>query len=441
MNTDEKIKEIHDSYAFGILVETGCGLPVSNALLEVAGASGTVFYSECPYSKEYQSQKFKNQGSRAVSMETVRSFLSYHFTEGMRLSAYSSDSTPVNFVYASSFQLGNYNDKSTHGWIGIWTESLGSIYFHISIHESLSRKEYIEKISQIGTDLLYHLTITDRDKIRTIPSNCCIDIVLGYDGNQMHEHEMLVSLRDEESDNFLCITDGKFVRLEELLRDKENIVLFKGSFNPPHRSHVHIAEISKEKYGTDPVFVISSSVYQKGWIDPTELSMRAEMLNDLGYSVIITKDGYFNNNTEYIRQKFKQPIIYVVGTDTLNRILESSYKILNPDDEIVLPKPSHSGGELTILKSMADIIRKLEIEKFESDFENVTFFVVNRPSNELAKDASYVKNYYTFVEEHPDFHHFSSTKIRDMKSNGDIDGIRKLVPEKIADKYINLKNG
>lgn len=214
------------------------------------------------------------------------------------------------------------------------------------------------------------------------------------------------------------------------------IVIFKGSFNPPHICHLNIAKVVEEKFGVKPVMMISSSVYQKGWIDPKDLTSRLKILNELGYSVMITKDGYFHKNTEYIRAKFKQPIVYVVGSDTLNRILESSYHILNPKDKVTLP--IFGKEEQVTLDGMSEVFRKLEIERFEYDFKDVTFFVINRPGSELSPDASYVKDYYTLVEEHPDFFYISSTKIREMKANNDIEGIRKLIPAKIFDKYINL---
>ena len=197
---------------------------------------------------------------------------------------------------------------------------------------------------------------------------------------------------------------------------KTPIIIFKGSFNPVHKNHIYIAELVEKIYGVKPIMMISANVYQKGWINSDKLLLRVEMLNDLGYSVLVNKDGYFNNNTAYIRQKFNRPIIYVVGSDTFNRILNSTYKILN---------------------NVSNTIRSIEINKFKADFENVFFVVVNRPNNKLEKDVKYVKDYYTVFAEHPDFYDISSTKIREMRVDGNYDGIRNMIPTKIYNKYIN----
>lgn len=422
---ENQIKKIHSSNAFGVFVEIGCGLPVSNALLGVSGASSTVYLAECPYSKVYQASKYgekiiDGKPARAVSLENIKHIINY----------YKVFEKPdnVNLIYVSSFQVGTNNDIATHGWIGIsYKTDNGYInkYYHISIHDSLSRENYINKIKQIGVDL-----ITSVINNTGIPSNCCID-----DCSSLPE--LLTSLQDEDEDNFICIKDGKAVRLEDLFRGQDNIVLYKGSFNPIHSAHIHNAQLAKEQYDINPVFVISSSVYQKGWIDPTEILHRTEILNDLGYSVIITKDGFFNKNTEYLRKKFTQPIIYVVGSDTLNRILDSSYDILNTRDEVVLPVfGSHTTKTHT---GMAPHLLKLEIIKFEADFVNTHFFVINRPGSELHENASRVSDYYTLVEEHENFHHISSTKIRILIEEKNFEAVKLLIPEKAYEKYINKK--
>lgn len=226
-----KIKELHESIAYGVLIETGCGLAVSSALLEVSGASNTVFFAECPYSKDFQevkygtSIKYGASTPRAVSKENLDRFIAYYEMDFKRAESKESlnkDAKKLNFIYAATFQIGEHNDISTHGWIGIWTP-VGTRYYHVSIHESMSRKEYIEKISQIGIDLLHHCTVASGFGLKAvgaiIPSNCCIDIALTSNGEQVDIGEMIFSLRNETKDNFICVKDGKLVRMEELFRE------------------------------------------------------------------------------------------------------------------------------------------------------------------------------------------------------------------------------
>jgi nicotinic acid mononucleotide adenylyltransferase len=432
-----KIEAIHASDTFGIFIEAGCGLVVGNALMEVAGSSKTVYFAECPYSKDYQKAKYDVPDNiRSVSMEMVghvahyyrTAMVNYTFMNGVE------PKEPVNFIYASSFQIGEYNDKATHGWICIFVKSKKTFfYFHVSIHDSLSRKAYLDKISQIGVDLIYHCT-TEEDPYHTVPSNCCIDMIpILPDFGDLQS--MFRSIRSEEKDNFICIKEQKLCRIEDLFRDQNVILLYKGSFNPFHNGHMEIAKQAEEKYGVKPVMVISSEVYQKGWIDTGEIEHRVMMLNKLGYSVIVTKDGFFNKNTEYIRQKFQKPIVYVVGTDTFNRILESSYKIINPDTaDIIMDKID---GSKQNLGDLSKYFRKLAVEQFEEDFENVQFFVVNRPGTELKEGTELVKNFFTLVQEHPDFHHSSSTMIRSLMEKNDIEAVRDLMPAEIFEMYIN----
>jgi nicotinic acid mononucleotide adenylyltransferase len=441
-----KIKAIHLTDAFGIIIEAGCGSPVANGLMSVEGSSNTVYFSECPYSRDIQDEKYGKIEARAVSRENVSRFISQTVVEHV------SKNEKINFIYASSFQLGEIKNSvsgSTHGWIGVWTKNLGTRYFHVSVHDSMTRVGYMDRIAGIGTDILYHCLVDSPVPLNpenrkglvakaAIPSNCCIDMALNMDRNQVDLSEVFLTLRNETEDNFICVRDGKLVRMEDLFRDQETILLYKGSFNPVHAAHVHNAEVAKAKYGVAPVFVISSSVYQKGWIEPADIKQRVETLNMLGYSVIVTKDGYFNENTKYIRKKFPQPIVYVVGSDTMNRILSSSYEILTSCyTGIVFDGEDKVSRDLS---PYSESLRSDQIKAFRTDFVNVKFFVINRPGSELHADAKHIADYYTLVEEHPEYFHISSTKIRELLASDDTESIKKLIPEKIFEKYIKTKS-
>ena len=65
-----KVKDIHNSNLYGIIVETGCSTAVTSKLMEVSGASNTIYYSLQPYSKNYEKSRY-GTFPRSVSKDFI----------------------------------------------------------------------------------------------------------------------------------------------------------------------------------------------------------------------------------------------------------------------------------------------------------------------------------------------------------------------------------
>ena len=104
-----KVKEIHESHLYGSVIETGSSTATIHKLLDVAGASKTIFRAEQPYSKLYEEELY-GKFTRSVSKEFIEAVLN---VEGERKN--------INFVLASSWQLCNSSDplQYAHGWFDL----------------------------------------------------------------------------------------------------------------------------------------------------------------------------------------------------------------------------------------------------------------------------------------------------------------------------------
>lgn len=337
------IKKIHDSNLFGIVCETGCGQPLAQALYSVSGASKTVYFSESPYSKDYQDKKFGKDDNRAVSLEKVRHMLTHYVT----------NNPECNFFYVSSFQVGDETNKvSTHGWIGLYKNE-NVRYFHVSIFEALPREEYFDTIAEIGLNLLAGNYVDHIDSIHISEVEQDLSLTLNHHLNSKNE------------ENIIWIKEGRILRFENLLRETENLFLYKGSFNPPHIAHQEVATVTKKVYSTNPIFCISTKTYGKFDITVEDLLKRVEMLNALGYDVIISKKPMFRDIVDYIRLKYQGKITLLMGSDTFDRYLDTTPEEL-PVDYVVFQRPgmllnhephvyAHLSHKLTILPEYAEI--------------------------------------------------------------------------------------
>lgn len=389
------IEEIHNSDIYGAFIETGCGIPISEALFNVAGASNTVYFAQSPYSREFFQTEYqvKNPKLRSVSPENLQSVL-----ESEKISALF-ESNKINTLYVSSFQVGDETNKiSTHGWILFkYKETLK--YYHISIHEKMSREYYIKRICENGIKLLHA-------KNESIPEECDVDITLNHDLSYDKKTTLQLISKMNTKEQFSVFYKNKVDRLESLTRENDSLIIFKGSFKPVQIAHKYIIERSIAKYHTNAVFMISVNVFQKGRQNEDSVLNRIELLNELGYPVIVCSKPFFKDNINFIRNKFdsSKKIILAMGLDTVNRLMDD-YKTNDFYD----------------------------LAKMKEDFKNINIFCFNRNGsniNEFIKDES------IFYFETTEFEEISSTKIRELLKNNDNEEIKKIVPTEIYDKVI-----
>ena len=377
--TKDKIKHLHDSDMYGIFVEMGCGTAVTSALYSVPGASKTVYFAESPYSKEHQEELF-GKASRAVSIERVDSVLETYWNKY---------SDKVNCVYAATFQIDDGDgSKSTHGWIGVRNKETKKFY-HITVPEIFQRDMIFDRIAKQGISILFG----------QIPNN--VDII--NDGEQESDINAVI---DNFSDfNLVCFSNGKLVRPEDVIRNKKRVVLYKGSFNPMHIGHMSLIKRAQERFGEDVILGLSAHPFGKNDMDSSAITMRAKILNALGFDVAVFRSGYFNENDVVLRRITKAPISYVVGSDTMDRILRSSFDVLGQTLERV---------------------RRTKLREMYLTFGKDSSFFVIRRAGDAAEYLTVDFSEFPIVETCPkgQVEQISSTEIRKAIEQQDFDFVK-----------------
>jgi hypothetical protein len=95
-------------------------------------------------------------------------------------------------------------------------------------------------------------------------------------------------------------------------------ILFPGAFNPPHWGHERMAEIADQRYGRPVTFELSITNVDKPPLDFIEISDRIEQL--AGRRVLLTRAPTFVE-----KARLAPRCVFVVGSDTLERIADPSY--------------------------------------------------------------------------------------------------------------------
>lgn len=413
----EKIKQLHDSNFYGVVVEAGCGVPLANLLFNVEGASKTIYSTFSPYSKDAQIKLFGDIKNRAVSLNNVENVLCSLVKQH----------PDINFVYYSSFQLtsATEDNKTTHGWIGVAKKVNGkwiTCIVHLSYHlHGKTRKDIISLIGDESFLFLYNFLFDN--SLTTDVSN--IDNV--YKG--FISSDTVVRLKRLDTDTkellqyismntYVCITPDDIVRVENIFRTKEEISLYKGSFRPITNAHIELVSDFNIIKDSEVFFMISIDTFDKGSQEMESIIWRVKLINKLGYTVIITRNGYFADNADFFRRKFNKPINFLLGSDTMNRIVQYSIHRKFP-----VPGSKHSQTEEWNLDT-------------DIHFTNCNFWVLIRPHNDLHNKVIDSKRVTIIGIEKNDI---SATQIRDMRRIGNIEGIRAIMPEVILDDYLKTR--
>jgi len=288
-----------------ILEEIGANTEVSHLLQQQPWSSAFIHKALSSYNQEEQVRN--TEKIRSVSEKFILQALQYY-----------QQYYPERNLFINSFQTTEEPTAVTHGYIGTKINEIQKI-FHITIPQHLNRREYQQKIWNIGLQIIHNL-LTENPIITPH-----IDQIYTIDNGQI-EQNLTQTINLMQTDSMICIDiNWKLCRIEDLTRTREGyqpIILFKGSFNPPHNGHIYQMQQAQDKYPTHkPLFSISINNYDPNKkVNAEEIQERIKRINTLWYPVVLFGSGMYADNIDLIRLKNNNEIIVTLGNDIINRI-------------------------------------------------------------------------------------------------------------------------
>ncbi len=413
MNSDKAsvyntVKTIHASPLCGTIIECGSAAAITSKLMNVPGASATVYTASQPYSKEIQEELFGDEAikfTRSVSKEFVAAVF-----ESQRRSITTKRN---NFVLVASVQMSDgIEDKLSHGWFLFYhTDMKHSKVMHFTLPRTtafISREEILDIFGNLGVAIIDAYLQNKLEYILTPGDVAMVDAAYNFDHDfwkldfDADYNFVLKSLEKADNEWFVCFRNNDFIRLEDIMRASDHFIIEKGSFNPMTHAHKGMIEAGLEfalekegDYGAKPLFMISTFRYDKPHVDVFDLMQRVKVINDHGFDVLICTSPLFYTNFDlliYNTPKSKR-FSFVVGTDTINRIAEVDSK--KNDD----------------LLDINDFIQKVKVieEKYEDRFR---FIVLKRKNYELNQALAIYNHKFVVYSENFEDDGISSTAIR-----------------------------
>lgn len=294
------VNKLNASSWRGCIEEVGVGTPFSSKFVSIPGATQTILDIHSPYADPDRPGHM-----RAVSLDNAKR-LAHAALKLAQHKVSSTEFVDTEHLFGLSITGAHYEKRSSHAWVYLATPR-GDSYMHfytpypIASRDALG-KEVIKYVSWFMFNCLL-----ESDWVKGITENKWFIDVLYAAG--ISDFERLLLLRE---DNPLAVRAGKFVRVEDVVRDA--MTIYSGSFNPPTRRHLINAQ--------DCLCEISQKHVYKGDVDSEDLLHRIRMLQAANRDVLVTKAGKFIEKylllLRYIDVNEKRFITFKVGTDAWN---------------------------------------------------------------------------------------------------------------------------
>jgi hypothetical protein len=352
LDTYEKALAVNlDLQRYGVFAEIGAGQETANWFFRVSGSAGTVAKTISAYDMT-MSDALYGKGIRYVSQERLQSMLEYEYDLlDKRLGPQRGKDTTF-FSFCNTVRARGYQDSGEcHGWLGIRLQlkpetAPCDIVLHIRLLDE-TNADQMEALGKVGVNLI-HAAFNHLDSL-----NDFVDSLA--DG--LHKGSVEVDMLRFSGegfryvDNRLCalqlvqsgLTDaamfnpkGEIVQAADAIY-KRPILLLRGSFDPVLKLHLDMIRQSRavfsdlmddeQKVRSLEICEISMNnlLRDGGSVDHEDFIDRADALQALGKTVLISRSAEFHRIATYLSRYTTEPIAIILSIGLLNELFKAKW--------------------------------------------------------------------------------------------------------------------
>jgi hypothetical protein len=351
ISTHDKTLRINlDPAKYGTFAEIGAGQGVADWFFRASGTAGTVAKTISAYDMT-MSDEIYGKCDRYVSRKRVVSMLEHEYTLlDQRLSP-SRGNQSTFFTYCNTVRARGYQDTGEcHGWMGIRLQlkPLGppsDILCHVRLLDD-ENLDQMNALGIIGVNLIY-AAFYHRDNLEDFVEslmdglnrkNIEVDMLKFLGEGFKYVDNRLCSLQLVQSgltDATMFTPEGEVVQPAEVIY-KRPIALLRGSFDPVTNLHLDMMEQTKKKFFEQldaeqqarymGICEISMNNLLRGnFIDHVDFLDRADALQALGKTVLISRCPEFHKIATYLNRYTDQPIAISLSIDLLNELFKEKW--------------------------------------------------------------------------------------------------------------------
>lgn len=353
--TTEKALRINlDEKKYGTIVEIGAGQEVARHFFIAGAAAGTIAKTMSAYDMQFSDAIYGVQEDRRyVSKARVGAMMEQEFDLVVERVGNMRPKSSRFFSYAATVAAKSFNrDNECHAWCGVRMQMYpGAEPSNITIHVRMlddNAEAQQEALGVIGVNLIYAAyyyfedpkrlidSLTDNIKADRIEIDS-IDFQGPYFEDVDNRAKNIHLIRSWKTRGIIFKPDGSVAVPSEILY-KKNVLTTRGSFRPVTNLNIDMIEQGQKSFcelkdvSTENTVVIAEislndSHGNDNNVSEHDLIERIQLLNSLGYNVMISDYTRYFSLRAYFRQFTKLQIGIVVGMINIQQIFDvESYR-------------------------------------------------------------------------------------------------------------------
>jgi hypothetical protein len=352
LSTYEKALAINlDVKRYGVFAEIGAGQETANWFFRVSGSAGTVAKTISAYDMT-MSDAIYGKARRYVSESRLSSMLKYEYDILEERLGPERGKATTFFSFCNTVRARGYQDtEECYGWLGVRLQLKPEakpcdIVIHVRLLDE-SNADQMHALGLIGVNLIY-AAFNYRDSLEEF-----VDSLADGIAKNSVEVDMLRFTGEgfKYVDNRLCalqlvqsgLTDaamfnekGEIVQASDALY-KRPILLLRGSFNPVLKLHLDMIEQSQKVFSNVmteeqrerevEICEISTNnlLRDGGAVDHEDFLDRADTLQALGKTVLISRSAEFHRIATYLSRHTAEPIAIILSIGLLNELFKEKW--------------------------------------------------------------------------------------------------------------------
>ncbi len=351
LSSYDKALELNlDPKVYGTFAEIGAGQETANWFFRASGTAGLVAKSISAYDMT-MSDAIYGQAGRYVSAERLSSMLDHEYGLLLdRLKPERGEETTF-FSFCNTVRARGYDDSGEcHGWMAIRFqlnpgEPPSEIILHVRLLDARTIDQ-MEALGIIGLNLI-HAAFRKRAQLKPFVESLTDNI-----GSERVEVDLLkfTGYGFEDFDNRLCalqlvqsgltsatmfMPDGEVVQPAEALY-KRPVLLLRGSFDPVLNLHLLMLDQAREGFckslndeDQDRVLelceISMANLLRKTQMDTTGFLARAEALQALGKTVLVSSCAEFHRISAFLNRSTTNRVGIILSIGLLNELFKPKW--------------------------------------------------------------------------------------------------------------------
>ncbi len=350
---DKALRINLDDKKYGTIVEIGAGQEVARQFFKTGAAAGTIAKTMSAYDMKFSDAIYGVQeDGRYVSRARVQAMLDKEFDLVIDRVGTSRSMASRYFSYAATVTAKSFRfNNECHAWCGIRVQMYpaaepSDIVVHVRMRDEDAERQQ-QALGTLGVNLIYAAYYYFENAKKTIESLTdnleqgrieidSIDFYGPYFEEVDNRAINLHLIRSWKTRAIMFKPDGSVVIPAEMLY-KKNVLTIRGTFRPVTRLNVDMMEQGLKFFTQTQGVTVENSVALAEislndmhgndlMVSEEDLIASVQLLNSLGYSVMITDYTRYFSLRAYFRQFTKLQIGIVVGIVNIRQIFdESSY--------------------------------------------------------------------------------------------------------------------